>query len=100
MEVTVKLLENAMKAALSEGRSREGWGEGRGRFLVDGFPRKMDQATMFDTQVGRLPDVLSCDIIGLNLYSIGVQVHRRFILQDYRGGYVGSVTGARQDERT
>ncbi|TFL05814.1 adenylate kinase-domain-containing protein, partial [Pterulicium gracile] len=58
MEVTVKLLENAMKAALSEGRSREGWGEGRGRFLVDGFPRKMDQATMFDTQVCKSTAVL------------------------------------------
>ena len=44
MEVTIKLLENAMRAALEEGRTGEGWGEGRGRFLIDGFPRKMDQA--------------------------------------------------------
>ncbi|KAH8102827.1 UMP-CMP kinase [Cristinia sonorae] len=51
MEVTVKLLENAMKDALAEGREGEGWADGRGRFLIDGFPRKMDQAVMFDEQV-------------------------------------------------
>jgi UMP-CMP kinase len=31
--------------------AREGWEAGRGRFLIDGFPRKMDQAVTFDTQV-------------------------------------------------
>ncbi|KAJ6546411.1 UMP-CMP kinase [Mycena vulgaris] len=51
MEVTVKLLENAMTAALKEGRSGDGWADGRGRFLVDGFPRKMDQAIKFDEDV-------------------------------------------------
>ena len=51
MEVTIKLLENAMRAALEEGRTGEGWGEGRGRFLIDGFPRKMDQAVAFDEEV-------------------------------------------------
>ncbi|KAJ7285565.1 UMP-CMP kinase [Mycena rebaudengoi] len=51
MEVTVKLLQNAMSAAMQEGRSGEGWGEGRGRFLVDGFPRKMDQALKFEEEV-------------------------------------------------
>ena len=43
MEVTVKLLENAMHAKLSE--------DGTGRFLVDGFPRKMDQAAFFESSV-------------------------------------------------
>lgn len=51
MEVTVKLLENSMEAALKEQRSGEGWKNGRGRFLVDGFPRKMDQAMKFDEEV-------------------------------------------------
>lgn len=51
MEVTVKLLENAMREALEEGREGEGWQDGRGRFLIDGFPRKMDQADMFDDAV-------------------------------------------------
>jgi len=51
MEVTVKLLENAMAAALKEGRPGDGWADGRGRFLVDGFPRKMDQAIKFDEEV-------------------------------------------------
>lgn len=43
MEVTVKLLENAMRAKLDE--------QGKGRFLVDGFPRKMDQAAFFEQAV-------------------------------------------------
>jgi len=51
MEITVKLLENAMKAALEENRSGDGWADGKGRFLVDGFPRKMDQALMFEHDV-------------------------------------------------
>jgi len=51
MEVTIKLLENAMSAALEEGRPGEGWADGKGRFLIDGFPRKMDQALKFDEDV-------------------------------------------------
>ncbi len=43
MEVTVKLLENAMHANLSD--------DGQGRFLIDGFPRKMDQAAFFESSV-------------------------------------------------
>lgn len=55
MEVTVKLLENAMKAALEEGKPGEGWADGKGRFLIDGFPRKMDQSLKFDEDVCRIP---------------------------------------------
>ncbi|KAG5220743.1 UMP-CMP kinase [Salix suchowensis] len=51
MEVTVKLLENAMLAALKESHEGEGWADGHGRFLIDGFPRKMDQAAKFDNEV-------------------------------------------------
>ena len=51
MEVTIKLLENAIKAALEEGRSGDGWTGGKGRFLIDGFPRKMDQALKFEEDV-------------------------------------------------
>lgn len=54
----LQLLENAMRDALSSeppvpaGSSlREGWEGGKGRFLIDGFPRKMDQAVKFDTEV-------------------------------------------------
>ncbi|KAH9483813.1 UMP-CMP kinase [Psilocybe cubensis] len=50
MEITIKLLENAMGDALGS-KTGEGWGEGRGRFLIDGFPRKMDQAVKFDESV-------------------------------------------------
>jgi len=51
MEVTIKLLENAMRSALEGGNVGPGWGDGRGRFLIDGFPRKMDQALKFDETV-------------------------------------------------
>jgi len=51
MEVTVKLLENAMNAALNKKMTGEGWTNGKGRFLIDGFPRKMDQALKFDEEV-------------------------------------------------
>jgi len=51
MEVTVKLLKNAMSAAMAEGSKGEGWSSGHGRFLIDGFPRKMDQAIKFEEEV-------------------------------------------------
>jgi len=51
MEVTIKLLENAMTAAMNDGRIGDGWSGGQGRFLIDGFPRKMDQALKFDEEV-------------------------------------------------
>lgn len=54
MEVTVKLLENAMDSTLKEGRTKQGWTNGKGRFLIDGFPRKMDQALKFDEEVNIL----------------------------------------------
>jgi len=51
MHVTIKLIENAMTSALKENRQGNGWSTGKGRFLVDGFPRKMDQALKFDEEV-------------------------------------------------
>ncbi|KAF3940165.1 hypothetical protein ABW19_dt0202395 [Dactylella cylindrospora] len=39
MEVTIALLENAMKAKMDEKKSK---------FLIDGFPRQMDQALKFE----------------------------------------------------
>lgn len=45
MEVTVQLLENAMTDALAKAGSK------KGRFLVDGFPRKLDQAYKFEETV-------------------------------------------------
>jgi len=45
MEVTVKLIENAIQRKLDERGSQSG------RFLIDGFPRKMDQALYFEDQV-------------------------------------------------
>ena len=43
MEVTIQLLENAMTATINENGSR--------KFLIDGFPRKMDQALAFEEKV-------------------------------------------------
>jgi len=48
MEVTVQLLENAMTDALNKGVAQHG---GQGKFLIDGFPRKMDQALYFEESV-------------------------------------------------
>lgn len=55
MEVTVKLLENAMSEAM---KSK---GTTKGRFLIDGFPRKMDQAEKFEETVCRARAVLFYD---------------------------------------
>lgn len=43
MEVTVALLENAMKDAITK--------QGKSKFLIDGFPRKLDQAHKFEDEV-------------------------------------------------
>lgn len=53
MEVTIKLLENAMNDAIKS-KSGAGWEDGKGRFLIDGFPRKMDQAQKFEETVSRV----------------------------------------------
>ncbi|CAO3684743.1 unnamed protein product [Umbelopsis ramanniana] len=43
MEVTIVLLENAMKDAMKK--------QNKTRFLIDGFPRKLDQAVKFEEAV-------------------------------------------------
>ena len=43
MEVTIQLLENALNASIEENGNR--------KFLIDGFPRKMDQAVAFEEKV-------------------------------------------------
>jgi UMP-CMP kinase len=55
-EVTVKLLQNAMSDAF-QNRTGDGWTEGRGRFLIDGFPREMGQAIMFSEEVGTISGI-------------------------------------------
>jgi len=49
MEVTVQLLENAMTEVVS--KTQESTGKKTGKFLIDGFPRKMDQAVKFEETV-------------------------------------------------
>ncbi|WFD41495.1 UMP/CMP kinase [Malassezia psittaci] len=53
MEVTISLLRNAIQDALEKNNSstKEGWGHGHGRFLIDGFPRKLDQLFKFEESV-------------------------------------------------
>lgn len=43
MEVTIALLENAMKESIEQ--------DNKTRFLIDGFPRKLDQAEKFEETV-------------------------------------------------
>jgi UMP-CMP kinase len=45
MEVTVKLLENAMRSSMESGENHGNL------FLIDGFPRKLDQAHAFERSV-------------------------------------------------
>ncbi|KAL2824599.1 adenylate kinase-domain-containing protein [Aspergillus cavernicola] len=49
MEITVALLSNAMAEKLAQ--SPSSGGEGKARFLIDGFPRKLDQAVFFEETV-------------------------------------------------
>jgi len=52
MEVIIKLIENAIKEELEKPHPDQvGWEDGRGRFLLDGFPREMNQALKFDETV-------------------------------------------------
>jgi hypothetical protein len=97
MEVTVKLLENAMTAAMQEKKSGEGWSGGHGRFLIDGFPRKMDQAFKFDSEVCRpflnvIDCIYQCGCIGLRAIS-------RFVLHHDRRGDASASPGTWKDQR-
>lgn len=51
MEVTVQLLENAMTEQIEKEKKEQGKGSGASKFLIDGFPRKMDQAVAFEKSV-------------------------------------------------
>jgi len=90
MEVTIKLLENAMRAALEEGRPGEGWTNGKGCFLIDGFPRKMDQALKFDEDVCWIFDTSSG--YTLDLLLTGLLVLLGFILYYDRGSHAGATS--------
>ncbi|KAI8635117.1 uridylate kinase [Xylariaceae sp. FL1651] len=53
MEVTIVLLENAMRDAMTSSSSSGTDDDGalKGKFLIDGFPRKFDQAVKFEEAV-------------------------------------------------
>ncbi|KAL4963540.1 uridylate kinase ura6 [Aspergillus stella-maris] len=50
MEITVALLSNAMADTLSKNPGSTSGGK-KARFLIDGFPRKLDQAVFFESTV-------------------------------------------------
>ncbi|KAI9370485.1 adenylate kinase-domain-containing protein [Aspergillus egyptiacus] len=53
MEITVALLSNAMADILASlpAEAKKNENEGKPRFLIDGFPRKLDQAVFFEATV-------------------------------------------------
>ncbi|KAH8432585.1 uridylate kinase ura6 [Aspergillus melleus] len=51
MEITVALLSNAMAAELAADAAAPGGADKKARFLIDGFPRKLDQAVFFEDTV-------------------------------------------------
>jgi UMP-CMP kinase len=53
MEVTIQLLSNAMRESMEANPNSK-------RFLVDGFPRQMDQAVKFDESVRRAFTFFGC----------------------------------------
>ena len=99
-EVTVKLLENAMHEALDEhkGKTEHGWGGGKGRFLVDGFPRKMDQALIFDQTVSTFlnPILHECKVT-TRTTPIGLPISVRPVLYLHRRGDVAATLEERGD---
>lgn len=101
-EVTVKLLENAMHEALEnhKGKTEHGWGDGKGRFLVDGFPRKMDQALIFDQTVGTFlnPILRECRVT-TRTTSIGLPIFVRPVLHVHGRGNAAATLEERGDQR-
>ncbi|KAL3477859.1 adenylate kinase-domain-containing protein [Aspergillus californicus] len=51
MEITVALLSNAMAEILASTSPEKKEGGEKARFLIDGFPRKLDQAVFFEETV-------------------------------------------------
>lgn len=94
LTILLQLLTDAMTATLANpppfapgSTLADAWSGGRGRFLIDGYPRAMDQALMFDANVsgrGRyLSDetciscvpVMTCTSPRVVVHCIGCDVH-------------------------
>lgn len=69
------------------------WSAEGGRFLIDGFPRKMDQALKFDESVSAYLTLTVTDVEE----GAGVQVVLRAVHCDYGSGHARAVIGAGQD---
>lgn len=59
--ITIELLRDAMRAAFQEKTECSTWKDGKGRFLIDGFPRNIDQALEFDRTICKASFVLYLD---------------------------------------
>ena len=70
-----------MHAQLKKKIGGLGWDEGQGRFLIDGFPRKMDQALKFEEDVRPFPFV-TFDRSSFNM-SLGLRIISRPFLHDH-----------------
>jgi adenylate kinase family enzyme len=99
-EVTVKLLQNALTNELEKHKEKteHGWGDGKGRFLIDGFPRQMDQAHIFDETVS-IGSYLEPECSQTNFPATGLSVQIRIILHHDGGSDAGEATRTRQDQR-
>ena len=92
-----------MRAAVqSKSGSGSGWVDGKGRFLIDGFPRKMDQATSFEEDVRSQPSWLFFRVharILLMDHTMfpGVPVVLGAVFHDGRGNYVEAPADTRRD---
>lgn len=120
MEVTIKLLQNAMSAVRRSELSTvlqprlftsssvfrfrhtaQAYEKGSKRFLIDGFPRKMDQAIKFDESVGlRSLRPLLLLSSGAERLSPGLPRCTGPVPDLYRRDHARATVGARQDLRS
>ena len=86
-----------------QSKSGTGWVDGKGCFLIDGFPREMDQVLKFKEDVRSQPSRLpfktnsrACMLINRAMFP-AVPVVRDAVLQDGRGEYVEAPVEKRRD---
>ena len=77
-----------MRDAMNNPPAKEGWEDGKGRYLIDGFPRKMDQALKFDEAVCGFPRQIM-----RTLTSLGLPIIFRSLLRYDRGCHARKVDG-------
>jgi hypothetical protein len=108
-----------MRETINNPPKSVGWEDGKGRFLIDGFPRKMDQAIEFDRSVSSNSSCCSSLArrrIRRELFWLGVPKRKELtvltscgidmridlcpVLLVYRRGHARATDGPGQDERS